>query len=145
MDRSPLRRAVLLGALAPLALSAVAVAPADGAPDRLALRELHATLKPSGDPDGSGHADLRLNRSRHKVCADVTWQNIAAPDSAHIHRRSDTSIVLDISSAVTGGSHCVSGVSGRLIDRLLAHPRRYYVNVHNSEHPAGAIQGTLHH
>jgi hypothetical protein len=148
MPRSPRSPVLLLGALAPLALTSLlglTLAPADGAPERLAVQQLHASLHASGDPDGSGHADFRLIKSRHKVCADVTWQNIATPDSAHIHKKSDTSIVLDFSSAVTGGSHCVTGVGGRLIDRLLAHPRRYYFNVHNTEHPAGAIQGPLHH
>ena len=46
---------------------------------------------------------------------------------------------------VTGGARCAHGVSGRLIGRLLAHPRSYYFNVHNAAHPSGAIQGTLHH
>ncbi len=144
MTRSPRSRMLLLGALAPLTLTALTAMPADGSSERLEVQQLHAALHPSGDPDGSGHADFRLNRSRHKVCADVTWQNIASPDSAHIHKVSDTSIVLDLSSAVTGGAHCVTGVGGRLIDRLLAHPRRFYFNVHNAEHPAGAIQGRLH-
>jgi hypothetical protein len=144
MSRTSGTRLLLLGALAPLALAVVSAVPADASPERLAVQQLHATLQPSGDPDGSGHADFRLNRSRHKVCVDVTWQNIASPDSAHIHKVSDASIVLDLSSAVTGGSHCATGVGGRVIDRLLAHPRRYYFNVHNSDHPAGAIQGRLH-
>ena len=143
MTRTPRSRLLLAGALAPLALTSLSALPADGS-QHLAVRQLHATLSPSGDPDGSGHVDFRLNRRRHKVCADVTWQNIATPDAAHIHKVSDTSIVLDFHGAVTGGAHCVKGVGGRLIDRLLAHPRRYYFNVHNPEHPAGAIQGRLH-
>lgn len=144
MTRTPRSRMLLLGALAPLTLTALTAMPSAGSSERLEVEQLHAALHPSGDPDGSGHADFRLNRSRHKVCADVTWQNIASPDSAHIHKVSDSSIVLDLSGAVTGGAHCVTGVGGRLIDRLLAHPRRFYFNVHNSEHPAGAIQGRLH-
>jgi hypothetical protein len=146
MTRSIRSRLLPLGALASLALTLAAptTGPAQGAPERLAVQQLHASLQPSGDPDGSGHADFRLIRSQHKVCADVTWQNIASPDSAHIHKRSDTSIVVDLGGAVTGGAHCVTGVSGRLIDRLVAHPGRYYFNVHNSAHPAGAIQGRLH-
>ena len=144
MTRTPRSRMLLLGALAPLALTTLAALPADGSSQRLDVERLHAALQPSGDPDGSGRADFRLNRSRHKVCADVTWQNIASPNAAHIHKVSDGSIVLDLSGAVTGGAHCVTGVGGRLIDRLLAHPRRFYFNVHNAEHPAGAIQGRLH-
>ena len=145
MSRSSRPRLLLAAALVPLVLTTLSVAPAEGSLERLAVRQLHASLQPSGDPDGSGHADFRLVRSRHRVCADVTWQDIATPDSAHIHKRSDSSIVVDLSGAVTGGSHCATGVRARVIDKLLAHPRRYYFNVHNTEHPAGAIQGTLHH
>ena len=139
-------RVLLLGALASLTLTAGSWAPVAGAePARRTVQTLEATLSPSGDPDGSGEAHFRLNKARHRVCADVTWQNIAQPDSAHIHRASDGAIVVDLTSAVTGGAHCRGGVSGRLIGRLLAHPRRYYFNVHNPDHPAGAIQGRLHH
>lgn len=151
MTRTPGSKALLLGALAPLflttltALAAVSALPAQGSPERLVVQQLHATLQPSGDPDGSGQADFRLNRTRHKICASVTWQNIASPNAAHIHRVSDSSIVVDLSGTVTGGSHCATGVGGKLIDRILAHPRRYYFNVHNVDHPAGAIQGRLHH
>jgi hypothetical protein len=35
-------------------------------------------------------------------------------------------------------------VSHRLIAAMLAHPRRFYFNVHNATYPAGAIQGVLH-
>lgn len=146
MTRSPSPRVLLLGAVASLTLVTGTWAPATGAaPERRAAQTLEAVLHPSGDPDGSGEAHFRLNKARHKVCADVTWQNIAQPDAAHIHRVSDGSIVLDLTSAVTGGAHCRGGVSGRLIDRLLAHPKRYYFNVHNPDNPAGAIQGRLRH
>lgn len=139
-------RILLLGAAASLTLTAGSWAPSAGAaPERRAAQTLEATLAPSGDPDGSGEAHFRLNKARHKVCADVTWQNIAQPDAAHIHRGSDGSIVVDLTGAVTGGAHCARGVSGRLIGKLLAHPRRFYFNVHNPDHPAGAIQGRLHH
>src|SRR5689334_2665126 len=139
-------RLLLIGALAAAALTATSLAPASSAePDaRRAVQRLEATLSPSGDPDGSGEAHFRLNQDRHKVCADVTWQNIADPDSAHIHKASTGAIVVDLGGAVTGGNHCVGHVSGRLIGKILAHPGRYYFNVHNPTYPAGAIQGTLH-
>ena len=135
---------VLLAALAVAAAGAAPTASASPHHDRRAVQTLQATLQASGDPDGSGHADLRLNKARHKVCADITWSNIAQPDSAHVHRASDGSIVVDLSGAVTGGSHCTTAVSSATVGKILAHPKRYYVNVHNPDHPAGAIQGKLH-
>src|SRR6476661_7531214 len=49
----------------------------------------------------------------------------------------------DLNGSVTGGSHCATGVSRTLIGKILAHPGRYYFNVHNMQFPAGAIQGKL--
>jgi len=105
---------------------------------------LETRLRPSGDPDGRGEATVRLNADRGRVCATITWANIQAPQAAHIHKQSNGEIVVDLTGAVTGGKRCTAGVSSGLIAKIVAHPRRYYVNVHNATYPAGAIQGTLH-
>jgi CHRD domain-containing protein len=118
--------------------------PAAGAESQ-SVQLLEAKLRPSGDPDGSGEATFRLRKAKGKICASVTWRNIDTPDAAHIHRKSDGTVLVDLSGSVTGGAHCATGVSHKLIGRILDHPRRYYFNVHNATYPAGAIQGTLHH
>ena len=117
--------------------------PAAGAQSQ-SVQMLEAQLRPSGDPNGSGHATFRLRKAKGKVCASVTWRRIQTPDAAHIHRMSDGGIVVDLTGSVTGGANCATGVSHQLIGRILDHPRRYYFNVHNPTYPAGAIQGTLH-
>ena len=107
---------------------------------------LEATLSgtSAGDPDGAGRAVFRLNRARRTVCATVTWRRIQTPDAAHIHRRSDGGVVVDLTGSVTGGRSCARRVPRPLIRRITTHPRRYYFNVHNATYPAGAIQGILH-
>ncbi|MCB8958359.1 MAG: CHRD domain-containing protein [Nocardioides sp.] len=138
------RLATAASGLALVAAGTGALTPSQAAPaHRAAVQRLEATLRPSGDPDGSGEAHFTLNKARHKVCATVEWQDIAAPDSAHIHHASDGGIVVDLGGAVTGGSHCTTAVSKRAIAKILRHPGAYYFNVHNSTYPAGAIQGTL--
>lgn len=100
-----------------------------------------------GDPNGTGHVDIRLRPSVHKVCADVHWAKIGTPLAAHIHRgRAGVSgpVVVDLSGAVTGGPHCTGGVSGKLLKAIKAHPRRYYFNIHTQRYQAGAIRGQLH-
>jgi hypothetical protein len=138
------RTTVALGALA-LAIAGTSTgAPTQAAPaHRAAAQRLEATLRPSGDPDGSGEAHFTLNKARGRVCATVTWQGIEDPDSAHIHKVSDGSIVVDLGGSVTGGAHCATGVPQRKVARILRHPGRYYFNVHNATYPAGAIQGKL--
>ena len=100
-----------------------------------------------GDPDGTGHVDIRLRPAVHKVCADAHWAKIGKPLAAHIHRgRAGVSgpVVVDLSGAVTGGAHCKGGVSGKLLRAIKAHPRRYYFNIHTQRYQAGAIRGQLH-
>ena len=108
-----------------------------------AAARLEAHLKPSGDPNGFGEAKFRMLKAKRKVCADVEWKRIAQPTAAHIHRKSNDSVVVDLSGSVTGGRHCARRVPRKLIGRMLAHPRRFYFNVHNTPYPAGAIKGTL--
>ena len=139
-------RALALGSCLAVATSGALVGTtAQAAPAQRAVQRLEAQLKPSGDPNGSGEAHFRLNKAERRVCASVEWHKIATPNAAHIHRVSDGAIVVDLTGSVTGGKHCATGVSRRLIGRILAHPRRYYFNVHNAPYPAGAIQGRLHH
>lgn len=111
-----------------------------------APRHLEANLRfePGGDRNGRGHADFTLFRKRGRVCADVTWRRIGTPLAAHIHRKIDGGIVVDLTGSVTGGKKCNPDVSSKLVRRILNHPRRYYFNVHNEKHPGGAIRGTLH-
>jgi hypothetical protein len=127
-----------------LTSGALASAPVHASPPaaRAGVR-LEATLSPSGDPDGHGEATVTLNKARGRVCATITWQGIATPDAAHIHRASDGFIVVNLTGSVTHGSKCVRGVSKRVIAKIVRHPKKYYVNVHNVVYPAGAIQGTL--
>jgi len=129
---------VLAGGLATTATAATATAA-----ERAGYQVLHANLRPSGDPDGSGTARFRLYPARGKVCARVTWERIGTPNAAHIHRRSDGMVKVDLTGSVTGGENCTTGVPTRLVRRILDHPRRYYFNVHNATYPAGAIQGVL--
>ena len=145
---APVRRrtSVLTLSLCLLAAPAATLgATASGAvAQQQAPQRLEARLRPSGDPNGSGEAHFRLSKARHRVCAAVEWHNIGTPDAAHIHRRSDGGIVVDLTGSVTGGSHCATKVPRKLIGKIVAHPGRYYFNVHNAKYPAGAIQGKLH-
>lgn len=105
-----------------------------------AVKLLEAKLKPSGDPNGSGQANFRMRR--HKVCASVEWRKIGDPTAAHIHKRSDGSVVVDLTGSVTSGAKCAAA-GAKKIKRIKRHPKRYYFNVHNAAYPSGAIQGVL--
>lgn len=114
-------------------------------------------LVPSGDPDGSGVATLRLQSDEELVCYSIVVRNIGAPTepipgvgSAHIHGAlplQGIAIDLDTVFRATGTStyiatDCVSADSDT-IDAVLANPELFYLNVHTAQFPAGAVQGSL--
>ena len=112
------------------------------APANAAVKRLEANLKGSAatDADGSGKAKLRMNRERRRVCFTITVKDIDD------HRRSDGGIVVPLIEAPAAGNRftgCMEDVSRAVIRRIVRRPRRYYVNVHTTPFPGGAIQGTL--
>lgn len=141
-------RAALLtaAALLPAAVTTTTLVASADASTAAAPVVLRATLSPSGDPNGSGSAVVRLNKAKKRVCAVLDWKKIGQPDAAHIHNRSDGAIKIDLVKAATApdGNGCTPGVKKSDIADVIEHPARYYVNVHNTKYPAGAIQGNLH-
>ena len=129
-------------------LAALVAALVLAAPAGAAVKRLETNLRGSAatDQDGRGTAKLRLNRERERVCFTITVRNIDDVVAAHIHRHSDGGIVVDLVTAPEAGNRftgCTEDVSKNVIRRINRRPRRYYVNVHTTPHPGGAIQGTL--
>jgi len=101
-----------------------------------------------GDPDGTGTATLRLNPGQGKVCFVLTASNIILPATgAHIHIApvgDPGPIVVPLTAPDATGvsAGCVSA-SRDLIKAILKNPSAYYVNIHTTDFPAGAIRGQL--
>jgi hypothetical protein len=98
-----------------------------------------------GDADGSGTANLTINHDKGEVCYDITVANIGTPTAAHIHegaagKAGGPKVTF---KAVNGAwKGCVSADKA-LLDSIMKNPGGYYVNVHNSEFPGGALRGQL--
>jgi hypothetical protein len=114
-------------------------------------RPLEATLLGAnevpgpGDPDGSGHADVTLNQGQGEVCFDITVQDIDPVTNAHIHVGAagvSGPVVVGFNPAVNGLSGCVPA-DAELIKTIRKNPAGYYVNVHTSTFPGGAVRGQL--
>jgi hypothetical protein len=103
----------------------------------------------AGDPDGTGTAVVRILRGEGKVCFKLTVQNVALPSvGAHIHRGAagvNGPIVVQLVAPGASGtsSGCTTGVATALIDEILANPAGFYVNVHTTEKPGGAVRAQL--
>jgi hypothetical protein len=101
-----------------------------------------------GDPDGSGFATLTVNRGLGEICFDITVQDITLPAIlAHIHNAAagvNGAIVVPLTAPDATGhsSGCVS-VDRELVKDIAKHPENYYVNVHTTDFPSGALRGQL--
>ena len=111
-------------------------------------RKLSASLNGlnGGDPDGTGTAQLRLNPGQATVCFRLQVSNIMLPAlAAHIHRGSDSSIVVNLTAPDASGTAqgCTQGVARALVKEIMKNPGAFYVNVHTTDFPAGAVRGDL--
>ena len=109
-----------------------------------------AAEKPGpGDPDGTGTATLRTMRGAGQICFVLQVSNITLPATAsHIHKApvgEPGPVVVPLTPApdASGGSHGCVAVDRLLVGAILDHPDQYYVNVHTTDFPAGAIRGQL--
>jgi hypothetical protein len=101
-----------------------------------------------GDLDGIGTATITLNHGQGEVCWEIEVSDITLPASAaHIHVAPSTTtgpVVVGLSAPDADGSAsgCTSADQG-LIKAIIQNPEAYYVNVHTSDFPAGALRGQL--
>jgi hypothetical protein len=135
---------LIMVVLAILALTSIA---AGGRPFTTTLTGA-AEVPGPGDPDGSGTASLTLNPGLEQVCFELSVSNIALPATgAHIHiGTADVAgpVVVPLTAPDASGtsSGCVHA-DRDLILAILQNPEGYYVNVHSTEFPAGAVRGQL--
>jgi hypothetical protein len=150
-----MKRGALFLVVAVVTIAMAGWALANGSPESTTLsgaEEVHPTTGAlnAGDPDGSGTAGLRLNQGQGRVCFDLRWTNVSPVQMAHIHKApagSNGGVVVTLlgspSSSTTGESGCVTGLAKSLVKDIRQNSSDYYVNVHTSEFPGGAIRGQL--
>jgi hypothetical protein len=139
--------ALALAALVALALTGAASADRGGRPLSTTLTGA-AEVPGPGDPDGSGVATISVNPGQEEVCWEISAQNIILPaTAAHIHvgpvdEFGPVVVTLSAPDASGSSSGCTTVERNLALD-ILKNPEDYYVNVHTSDFPNGAIRGQL--
>ncbi len=100
-----------------------------------------------GDPDGSGYAEITLNQGQGTISYVITVDGIAPATAAHIHLGPAGvagGVVVGLSAPTNGmSSGTITNVDPDLIKAIRQNPQGFYVNIHNSAYPSGALRGQL--
>lgn len=101
-----------------------------------------------GDPDGSGRAEVTVADRLDQICYDVGGiRNIGTITAAHIHRGApgvNGPPVLTLKPANEGGFKGCESAPEWLQNAVQENFASYYVNIHTTDFPNGAIRGQLH-
>ena len=104
----------------------------------------------AGDLNGFGAATVIFAGSG-RICYGIVVHRISAPTAAHIHdgrAAVNGPIVIPLTVVPNAGSPgaigaCISDLDNSLLRQIQKKPGDFYVNVHNSQFPGGAIRGQL--
>jgi hypothetical protein len=102
-----------------------------------------------GDPDGTGSASITIDSANSQVCYTLFVQNLTLPaQAAHIHRGAagepgDVVVPFDIAPDATGNAVSCVVVDAALLAEIAQNPTGFYVNVHTSDFPDGAVRGQV--
>lgn len=119
-------------------------------------RSFETTLLPGNEPDGGdtnagarGSFSMTVDYGHRELCYEMAWENLSAnATAAHIHEavagvNGPVVIPLSVTNTTTGSIAACITVDRAVLHGLLKDPAEYYVNVHTSINPGGAIRGQL--
>jgi len=100
-----------------------------------------------GDQDGNGTAHIKIDTGNGKVCSVLRSNHLSTPTAAHIHKgmmgvKGPVAIALPTPDE-NGYSQGCMDVDKNLLMEIKDHPSEYYVNIHTTEYPDGALRGQL--
>jgi hypothetical protein len=102
---------------------------------------------PAGDPVGTGTATFRLRANQAQVCYKLAVDHLTPAVAAHIHAGDagvSGAVVIPLATPDADGKSGGCATTTRaLVNRILADPGSFYVNVHTQAFPGGAIRGQL--
>jgi len=112
-------------------------------------RPISSTLAPvAPNTVGSGSFVARSNIGQGRICWSLTVTGLSDVTAAHIHYlngplATQIAVPLTLPTPFTGSATGCATVLRALVKQILVHPENFYVNVHTTTYPGGAISGTL--
>ncbi|MGZ3246698.1 MAG: CHRD domain-containing protein [Croceibacterium sp.] len=99
-----------------------------------------------GDPNGNGEFSGWFDPAMGRICYTLGVGSLANPTMAHIHRGAAQVAgppVVVLANPAHNISDTCQPVAPALISEIIANPSGFYVNVHTTAHPSGAIRAQL--
>ena len=104
---------------------------------------------PVGDPDGSATALVKIQGDR--VTFAFTWKGITAPTLGHIHAggpgvNGEVKVALfatPMPDTATAAAGAITVSDPATADAIRANPAGFYLNLHTTAFPGGAVRGQL--
>lgn len=143
-----MRKLAILTLALLLTLLAAATLPAYAATVAFQANLSGAQEVPSpGDPDGYGYAYFTIDTTNNVICYRLYGDLIGPPTAAHIHRAplgvaGPVVVPLTPPGAYNQSAGCTTA-SASLINEIVNNPTGFYVNIHTTQYPGGAIRGQL--
>ena len=142
-------RALLLGAATALALAGCATVEEEVNEEignRFQAQLSGASEVPPGDPDGTGTARIAINDDSNRICTDLEVRMIGDVTAAHIHRGvagQNGPPVVTLDAPDDNDADDCDTADDALVDEIRRNPSGFYVNVHTTDYPNGAIRGQI--
>jgi CHRD domain len=116
------------------------------------IRLTGSEIPEGGDPDGQGSATLDLKPQEQTACYTINWSRLRGDVTAlHLHaaaRGNEGPHAIDFFNdqhfpgEQSNASGCVPATRDK-INAVISHPVDYYLNVHSTTYPKGALRGQL--
>ncbi len=138
--------ALMRSIAASVALIAASALPADSGPRFEAILSGSTEVPGPGDSDGRGTASVTVDPGERKLCYTLGVGNIDRATMAHLHRAAvgvAGPVMVALKAPASGRSAGCITLTNELAARIVKSPADYYVHVHTTEFPGGAIRGQL--